>query len=222
MNIIDKNLSFGSMNMNNNPAMLIAHHIEAEGSTWTVEAIHNMHKNENGWAGIGYHYYIRLDGSIFKGRPDNAIGAHCQGCNTNTLGIAFEGNYDSRTDMPTAQFNAWCELKSYLTSKYGNISVYGHREKGSSECPGQYFPLDNVKNATAISSKGYIVTNYLPCAYSGYDGIDINYVLSYFTGIKCYVRGNQKGVWIETQTLPIEKCNELKATLGSWFYSIEQ
>lgn len=222
MNIIDKNLSFGSMNMSNKPNMLIVHHLEAEGINWTVEAIHNMHKNENGWAGIGYHYYIRLDGSVYKGRPDNAIGAHCQGCNTNTLGVSFEGNYDSRAEMPIEQFNAWCELKAYLCSQYGNMPVYGHREKGSSECPGKNFPLDNVKNATTNISKGYVVTNYLPVAYEGYDGVDINYVLSYFEGIKTYVRGNSKGVWIETEYLDMDKCLELKNTLGSWFYSIEK
>lgn len=145
MNIIDVGLNYGNMSYGNNPKMLIVHHIEAEGSNWTVQAIHNMHRNENGWAAIGYHYYIRLDGTVYKGRPDNAIGAHCQGCNTNTLGIAFEGNYDKRTEMPTAQFNAWCELKAYLFNKYGTMSVYGHREKGSSECPGRYFPLDKIK-----------------------------------------------------------------------------
>ncbi|MDD3225815.1 MAG: peptidoglycan recognition family protein [Clostridium sp.] len=222
MNIIDENLSFGSMNMNNYPSMLIVHHLEAEGPNWTVEAIHTMHKNENGWAGIGYHYYIRLDGSVYKGRPDNAIGAHCQGCNTNTLGVSFEGNYDSRIEMPIEQYNAWCELKAYLCNQYGNMPVFGHREKGSSECPGQYFPLDKVKNASVSAAKGYVVTNYLPSAYSGYDGVDINYVLSYFNGVKCYVRGNAKGVWIETEYLDMSKCLELKSILGSWFYSMEK
>lgn len=149
MNIIDVGLNYGSMSYGNVPKMLIVHHIEAEGSNWTVQAIHNMHRNENGWAAIGYHYYIRLDGTVYKGRPDNAIGAHCQGCNTNTLGIAFEGDYDKRTEMPTAQFNAWCELKSYLFNKYGTVPVYGHKEKGSSECPGRYFPLDKIKQGIA-------------------------------------------------------------------------
>jgi len=71
---------------------------------------------------------------------------------------------------------------------------------------------------------GYVVTSYLPNGNKGngsFDGVDLNYVLSYFQGVKCYVRGNEKGVWIETQVLPIEKCNELKKLLGSWFYSIE-
>ncbi|HBJ1655881.1 TPA: N-acetylmuramoyl-L-alanine amidase, partial [Clostridium botulinum] len=142
------NMSYG-----NNPKMLVVHHLEAEGSNWTVQNIHNMHKNENGWAGIGYHYYIRLDGTVYKGRPDNAIGSHCQGCNTNTLGISFEGNYDKRSVMPEIQFNAWCELKNYLINRYGNIGIYGHREKGSSECPGKYFPLSKVKTGQANSTK---------------------------------------------------------------------
>ena len=222
MNIIDKGLSFGSMNMNNYPAMLIVHHLEAEGVNWTVEQIHQMHKNENGWAGIGYHYYIRLDGSVYKGRPDSAIGAHCQGCNTNTLGVSFEGNYDTREEMPIEQYNAWCELKAYLCNKYGDMLVFGHREKGSSECPGKNFPLEKVKAATSQPTKGYVVTTYLPNAYEDYDGIDINYVLSYFKGVKTYMRHNDKGMWIETQMLPIEQCNQLKEALGSWFYSIEK
>jgi hypothetical protein len=157
MNIIDVGLKFGEMNMNNHPAMSIVHHLEAEGANWTVDMIHNMHITERGWAGIGYHYYIRIDGSVYKGRPDNAIGAHCQGCNTNTIGIAFEGNYDTRTEMPTAQFNAWCDLRAYLTSLYGNMPVFGHREKGSSECPGKNFPLEEIRvaNFKSMNKQGW-------------------------------------------------------------------
>lgn len=41
--------------------------------------------------------------------------------------------------MPKEQFNAWCELKSYLTNKYGSIPIYGHKEVGSSDCLSKYF-----------------------------------------------------------------------------------
>lgn len=71
--------------------------------------------------------------------------------------------------------------------------------------------------------EGYIVTNYLPNGYRGdgsFVGVDLEYVLSYFKDIRCYVKGDSKGVWIETQVLPIEQCNKLKETLGSWFYAI--
>ncbi len=72
--------------------------------------------------------------------------------------------------------------------------------------------------------QGYVVTNYLPNGYKGnisFEGVDLEYALSYFDGVRCYVRGNAKGVWIETQMLPMSKCLELKDKLGSWFYSIE-
>ena len=82
-------------------------------------------------------------------------------------------------------------------------------------------PKDVTNTQITVPTKGYVVTNYLPHSSPSYDGVDINYVLSYFKDIKCYVRGNGKGVWIETQYLDLAKCNELKNTLGSWFYSIE-
>lgn len=79
----------------------------------------------------------------------------------------------------------------------------------------------DVTETKPSNNKGYVVTTYLPHSSDSYDGVDINYVLGYFNGIKCYVRGNDKGVWIETQDLDLYKCNELKSTLGSWFYEIK-
>lgn len=158
MDIINPSLDFGDMNMNNVPAMIITHHLEAEGPTWDIYQIHNMHRYENGWAGIAYHYYIRLDGTIYKGRPDIARGAHCKGWNTNTLGVAFEGNYSVRSEMPEAQFNAWVELKSFLFRTYGDLPIYGHGEKQNyeSECPGRYFPLVKVKGAQLKDNTAYV------------------------------------------------------------------
>lgn len=82
--------------------------------------------------------------------------------------------------------------------------------------------IDNNIPLSAEQSKGYVVTNYLPPAYGGYDGVDIKYILEYFEGVKCYVRGNNKGVWIETEYMTLDKCQALKNKLGSWFYSIEK
>lgn len=255
MNIIDTGLKFnGLVTGNNNPEAIVVHHIEAINAT--VEDIHSWHKEGNGWAGIGYHYYIRKSGSIYKGRPDNAKGAHVKEFNTNSLGIAFEGNYDTETDMPTAQFNAWCGLKEYLINTYGNMNIYGHREVGNSACPGQYFPLDKVKEAQYISmpvapsdfdeiyylehnadvksavEKGdlksglehymkfgynenrkykkepakFLITKYLPKDYEGYDGVNIDSIIhKYFENVKCYVRGDSKGVWIETEYIKDEE-----------------
>lgn len=141
MDIIDVGLKFKSLSYGNKPNKLVLHHAEA--SKCTVQDIHSWHLS-NGWSGIGYHYFIRKDGSIYKGRPDGAIGAHCQGSNTNTLGICFEGNYMKET-MPTAQYNAGIDLIKYLIGKYGNLPIYGHKELLATECPGFKFPLEDFK-----------------------------------------------------------------------------
>lgn len=70
--------------------------------------------------------------------------------------------------------------------------------------------------------KGYIVTSYLKPDSATYDGVNINRALEPFKGVTCYVRGDSKGVWIETQYLPLEQCNQLKNAIGSLFYAIKK
>ncbi|AQR98099.1 N-acetylmuramoyl-L-alanine amidase [Clostridium saccharoperbutylacetonicum] len=72
------------------------------------------------------------------------------------------------------------------------------------------------------NQKGYVVTNYLPPLSAIYDGVNVNAVLEYFEGVTCYVRGNNNGVWIETQYLSLSKCQELKNTLDLLFYEIKR
>lgn len=151
MNIIQPSLTFDTskFSYNNVPKEIIIHHAEA--STCTVEQIHQWHR-ENGWAGIGYHYFVRKNGSVYKGRPDNVVGSHCLGCNQNTLGVCFEGSYNTET-MPTTQLNAGRELLSYLKSKYGITVVSRHRDHMSTDCPGNNFPFNALVNGATIEIK---------------------------------------------------------------------
>lgn len=64
--------------------------------------------------------------------------------------------------------------------------------------------------------KVYVVSDYLPKDKSGY--LDINYVLSYFNGIKCYFKSDNKGIWIVTDWITKSQAEQLKTTLGSWYY----
>lgn len=141
MNIINVNLSFGDLNYTNNPLEIILHH--ASWSVCSVEDIHRVHKEENGWAGIGYHYFVRKDGSVYKGRPDNAIGAHTLGHNTNTLGICFEGDYEVET-MPVEQITAGGELIAYLKNEYLINNIGKHKDYMSTDCPGKNFPFGDI------------------------------------------------------------------------------
>lgn len=147
MQIIETNFKWnGSLSYTNKPKRIILHH--AEDSICTVQQIHSWHLG-NGWAGIGYHFFVRKDGTIYRGRPENAIGAHVSGANTNTLGICAEGSYMTEI-MPTAQLNAIKWLIQYLDNKYGQLPIYGHREVGSSNCPGTNYPLAELKARKGI------------------------------------------------------------------------
>ena len=59
-----------------------------------AEEIHGQQKND-GFKGIGYHYVIRKDGTIERGRPINKEGAHAKanGHDKYSIGIAFVGGY---------------------------------------------------------------------------------------------------------------------------------
>lgn len=78
----------------------------------------------------------------------------------------------------------------------------------------------NIPN-TLEEKKAYIVTKYLPHAYEGYDGVDIRAIVDkYFDGVKCYVRGDERGVWIETEYIFLDQCSRLKQFLGDIFYKV--
>ncbi|WP_285658498.1 N-acetylmuramoyl-L-alanine amidase, partial [Helicobacter bizzozeronii] len=56
--------------------------------------IDRWHK-ERGWKCVGYHYVIKLDGTIEKGRALADVGAHCVGQNKDSIGICYIGGLDS-------------------------------------------------------------------------------------------------------------------------------
>lgn len=70
---------------------IIIHHTAGSGGE-SVEDIHAYHQRQ-GWAGIGYHYFIDHSGTVFIGRPDWAKGAHAYGFNSNSIGVVIAGNF---------------------------------------------------------------------------------------------------------------------------------
>lgn len=150
VNIIDANLQFNS-NITKRSLdkikRIILHH---SGVTvlQSVEVIHNYHKNTNGWAGIGYHFYVRKDGSIYKGRDVEYVGAHASGSNSDSIGICCEGDFEQE-EMNETQKNSLKELVIYLKDKYNISTVQGHKEVCNTDCPGKNFPLDEMKNINA-------------------------------------------------------------------------
>jgi N-acetylmuramoyl-L-alanine amidase len=103
-----------------------------EGQNITAADIDRWHRQRGFWS-IGYHYVIRLDGSIEAGREVSADGAHCMGWNERSVGICYVGGLDAqgkpkdtRTDAQRASLKRLVEA---LRIVFPNIEqVLGHRD----------------------------------------------------------------------------------------------
>lgn len=150
-NIIDTNLQFNSNYSKMKTVEGILLHHSGVTVLQTVETIHNYHKNK-GWAGIGYHYYVRKDGSIYKGRPETMAGAHCPGVNSTSIGICAEGDFNVET-MSEVQKQAIIDLIADIKSRYNITYIKGHRDILATSCPGDNFPFDEIVNGTANNTQ---------------------------------------------------------------------
>jgi len=102
-----------------------------EGKHFTARDIDRWHRRR-GWKGIGYHYVIRLDGTIEEGRPEWKIGAHVRGKNRHSIGVVYIGGIDKKLvpkDTRTeAQKQALKDLLKALKQKYPSAQILGHRD----------------------------------------------------------------------------------------------
>ena len=104
-----------------------------EGREVTVKEIDRWHR-ERGFAKIGYHYVIHLDGSVSVGRKEEEAGAHVSGHNANSIGVCYVGGVDAnnvnaaRDTRTPAQKVAMEKLVKELVAKYPKARVLGHRD----------------------------------------------------------------------------------------------
>lgn len=128
--------------------------------------IEGKHMNERGFDDVGYHYMIKPDGSIYEGRLLWLKGSHIHSANTGKVGILVMGDFHPRnndtwedrvdifTDQPTAaQISAAENLINTLKTKFGTLSkMGGHRDYGSSECPGDilYAMIPGMRKNTGL------------------------------------------------------------------------
>jgi N-acetylmuramoyl-L-alanine amidase len=110
-----------------------------EGRDHTAKEIDRWHKSQ-GWAEIGYHYVIRLDGTVEDGRPVHKVGAHVKGHNADSIGVVYVGGCDRamkpKDTRTAAQRKALRDLIANLRENYPHATVHGHNEfdKGKA-CP---------------------------------------------------------------------------------------
>ncbi len=146
----------GTLIKRNKTEMIVLHHAAAK--SCTVQEVHKWHINR-GWSGVGYHYFISRDGQIFRGRPEDTVGAHVTGHNSKSIGVCFEGDYTAQT-VPTAQLEAGKELIAYLKDKYKITKVVGHRDLMATSCPGLKFPFFEIANAKQNIAKENLILSF--------------------------------------------------------------
>ncbi len=86
-------------------------------------------------SGCGYHYIVRRDGTLEKGRWVDFPGAHVYGHNQRTIGVAWEGGLDdngfiSEDSFTALQYSTLVKTLKRLRSNYKLLitQVKGHRE----------------------------------------------------------------------------------------------
>ena len=105
-----------------------------------VAEIRKWHKAK-GWADIGYHWVIRRNGKVERGRAENLVGAHEPTRNRNSVGICLVGGVSEKdftkaeNNFTPEQWAALSKLVKDVQTRYPKTKVMGHRD-----CP-------NVKKA---------------------------------------------------------------------------
>lgn len=136
-----------------------------EGVNMTAKDVDRVYK-ERGFTHIGYHYVIRLDGTVEKGRLDTEIGAHAKtpglsgrSYNYHSLGIVYVGGLDKngkpKDTRTPEQKEALRKLVFELMDKYPNIcEVIGHRDTSPDlDSDGEIEPHEWIKACPCFEVK---------------------------------------------------------------------
>ncbi|XP_038216566.1 peptidoglycan-recognition protein SA-like isoform X2 [Zerene cesonia] len=103
-----------------------------------VRVIQTFHIESRGWDDIGYNFLVGGDGSVYYGRGWDYIGAHTQGYNKYSIGIAFIGTFNNY--QPAKQQIEACQKLIARGVKMGKLAkdykLLAHRQLMSTLSPG--------------------------------------------------------------------------------------
>ncbi len=103
-----------------------------EGRSLSFEECRRDHIMHRHFRDIGYHFYITRDGTVHDGRPIEKVGAHCEGHNSHSIGICYEGGLDANgkpADTRTeAQRKALKSLVERMHRLFPKALIVGHHD----------------------------------------------------------------------------------------------
>lgn len=119
-----------------------------EGKDFDVNDIREWHIQQN-FVDVGYHYVIKIDGTIQDGRNIRTTGAHCKGQNYGSIGICYIGGLDSNgngkdTRTKEQQESLYSLIDELLIAYDLTIDdVYCHYQFAKKLCP--CFKIEDFK-----------------------------------------------------------------------------
>jgi len=120
-----------------------------------VRSIYAYHTQSRGWSDVGYNFLVDKFGRIWEGRYGGVaravVGAHTLGYNEDSFAMSAIGNFDT-VRPPDAMLRAYGSLFAWKLGLAGvdprdrsqNVNgttfaaINGHRDAGSTACPGRY------------------------------------------------------------------------------------
>ncbi len=138
-----------------------------ESAAAQVRGIYAYDTQGLGWADIAYNFLVDKWGRVYEGRAGSMTepvrAAHSMGFNTDTMGIAAMGNYET-TSAPTAMVDSLAKVAGWKLSQYGVSpsgtsqltsqggtgakyaagvtvalsSIHAHQNTSYTLCPGKY------------------------------------------------------------------------------------
>lgn len=133
----------GSLMMSADSVRFLVLHCSATkcNQSYSVEQLRRDHK-ARGFRDIGYHFYIRRDGTMTQHRKLLEVGAHARPYNRCSIGICYEGGLDEQgkphNTLTIAQRNRLHDLFTILRQLFPKAKIVGHRDLPGTtpkECP---------------------------------------------------------------------------------------
>lgn len=140
-----------------------------------IRSIYAYHVRSRGWRDIGYNFLIDRFGRIWEGRYGGVdrpvVGAHTSGYNSYSFAASAIGNFD-KVAPSTALVNAYGTLYAWKLSLHGvrgtkgstrmgdrtfSHAIMGHRDAGSTACPGRYLyaKLGTIRSQAGSKQAGW-------------------------------------------------------------------
>jgi len=121
----------------------IAIHHTAGPDTQTPDDIARYHVNTNGWGGVGYHFIITKEGTVYYVGDLTTARAHVLNFNDSAVGVCLVGSFIDGKEPTLAQIlsaHEVCAQMLFRTPELSGIDgwedVIGHKRFKPTRCPG--------------------------------------------------------------------------------------